>query len=86
MPSIFSSRFPRQGLKSFLETLRDLFLEVHDQGTMNEDQAFTRSYQIIGAINYFAISDPTLIRLFGSDHYDRIEALFMKEIDRILDL
>ena len=52
-------------LKGFLERLIDMVQEVPGWSNATEAEAFALVYQWLGAINYFAISGPTLTGIFG---------------------
>ena len=68
-------------LRPFLETLAELVRQIEENRTLTNAQAFARTYQIMGAVNYFAISDPTLVKMFGEAAYDEMEAVFLEQLE-----
>ena len=56
-------------LKPFLIRLTEMILALPAWQGSREEDALAAGYQILGAINYFAISHPTLTGIYGiSDH------------------
>ena len=68
-------------LRPFLETLADLMQQISAPGALTRAEAFARTYQILGAINYFAVSDPTLKKILGHDAYTDVEAVFLAQLE-----
>ena len=65
----------------FLETLADLMQQISAPGALTRAEAFARTYQILGAINYFAVSDPTLKKILGNEAYADVEAVFLAQLE-----
>ena len=68
-------------LRPFLETLADLMQQFSPAGSLTKAEAFARTYQIVGAVNYFAVSDPTLKKMFGQETYGDVEAVFLAQLE-----
>lgn len=72
-------------LKGFLERLGDM-LQATPAGTgLSRAEAQARAYQILGAVNYFAVSQPTLTGIFGDGFYNELRAAFPAELSRLID-
>ena len=71
-------------LRPFLESLTELIQTVSGSRPTTRAEAFARTYQIIGAIHYFAISDPTLKQMFGESMYRDIEATFLSQMEGLV--
>ncbi|MEM6455364.1 MAG: TetR/AcrR family transcriptional regulator [Acidobacteriota bacterium] len=63
-------------LKPYLDALTTLMRQVPGWETARDAEALAAVYQIIGAIYFFAISEPTLVRMFGERAYDRLETTY----------
>ena len=63
-------------LKSFLRGLVALIRRVPGWARASEAEALAAAYQLIGAINYYAISEPTLTRIFGKPTYAALDEVF----------
>lgn len=63
-------------LKSFLKGLVALVQRVPGWESASEAEALAAAYQLLGAINYYAISEPTLTRIFGRPAYAAFEEAF----------
>lgn len=59
-------------LKPFLETLVGMLTSLETRRFGDRDSAFAVVYQLLGAINYFVVSEPTLVRMLGEEAYGRI--------------
>ncbi|MDF1719748.1 MAG: TetR/AcrR family transcriptional regulator [Minwuia sp.] len=70
-------------LKPFLEALANRLRQVPGWADVAPASALAAVYQLLGAINYFAISGPTLRNMFGEAHHD---ALLTVQHDRLLPL
>ncbi|MBE1283724.1 MAG: TetR family transcriptional regulator [Rhodobacteraceae bacterium] len=67
-------------LKPFLQELAAM---VQDTGRWREasrNEAMLVAYQMLGAVSYFAISDPTLARMFGQDAHDDMARRFPDQV------
>ena len=47
--------------------------------------ALAAGYQLLGAINYYAISQPTLTGIFGDDAYQQLDASFRDQLYALID-
>ncbi|MBE1301175.1 MAG: TetR family transcriptional regulator [Alteromonadaceae bacterium] len=56
-------------LAPFIEALVDMVSTAQEQGDMQEGDAFTLMYQMLGAVQYFVISQPTLEKLFSEQEF-----------------
>jgi AcrR family transcriptional regulator len=63
-------------LKPFLDALIALVRRVPGWETASDAEALAAVYQLLGAITYFTISEPTLIRMFGKQQYRRLEEAY----------
>lgn len=67
--------------------LRDLITMV--QATRRwqdapDPQALVVIYQLLGAVNYFVISEPTLARIFGAAPFAEMQDIFPNELRRLV--
>lgn len=72
-------------LKPFLAALTNMVKAIPNWQDASDAEAFTLVYQLLGAINYFGISEPTLKGIYGADHYAKIEARFPEQLERLID-
>lgn len=63
-------------LKSFLDALIAMVRRVPGWEAASDADALASVYQLLGAINYFAISEPTLVQMFGKREYRRLEEAY----------
>jgi AcrR family transcriptional regulator len=71
-----AARAEKWYLKSLLDTLIAKLRAVPRWAQADDAEALVALYQLLGAIHYFAISEPTLERLFGKRGYDEATAAF----------
>lgn len=74
-----SERAQRAGhwyLKSFLDALAERVLALPGWKTARREQALAVIYQLLGAVNYFAVSGDTLAAMYGAQRYHDLEAVF----------
>ncbi|MEQ9693124.1 TetR/AcrR family transcriptional regulator [Shimia sp. SDUM112013] len=57
-------------LKPFLENLTNTVLETERWQDATPPEALALVYNVLGAVSYFAISEPTLSRMFGPTEYE----------------
>lgn len=69
-------------LKPFLETLVDRLRELPGWQHASPAEALATVYQLLGAINYFAISGPTLRNMFGDVHHVALVEAFPDSLRR----
>ena len=60
-------------LKSFLDALVAMIRRAPGWESASHEDALASVYQLLGAIHYFAISEPTLARMFGKREHRRLE-------------
>ncbi len=72
-------------LKGFLESLSAHVRSLPQWQTADEEHALACVYQILGAINYFAISRETLLAMFGSRPYATMEKAFDSQLAGLID-
>ena len=74
----------RWSLKPFLLLLSDLVLAARSWPESRRVEALARVYAVLGVINYFAISTPTLRHMFGEKEFERLKIAQSKEMMRIV--
>ena len=72
-------------LKDLLEHLITMVKAVPGWKTAKDAEAFALIYQWLGAINYFAISGPTLTGIFGDRRMSDIERAFPKQLEALME-
>lgn len=72
-------------LKTFLDSLTSMARDVPEREALSEPEALARVYQALGAINYFAISEPTLKQMYGKRAYGRLQSQFPRELKRLVE-
>lgn len=72
-------------LKSFLDSVTSMVRNVPNREALTEPQVLVRVYQVLGAINYFAISEPTLRQMYGKGAYIRLQNQFPQELKRLVE-
>lgn len=71
-------------LKPFLEALVAMLKRVPAWKAASDADALAAVYQLLGAINYFVVSSPTLKSMMGADAYDRLVKAFPKQLERLI--
>ena len=72
-------------LEPFLRRLITMVQDVPDWKEASETDALTLVYQWLGAINYFAISGPTLSGIFGPKALGEMSSQFPEQLARLID-
>ena len=72
-------------LKPFLEHLTKMVQAIPNWHDASDVEAFALVYQLLGAINYFGISRPTLTGIFGAETYADIDQAFPIQLERLID-
>lgn len=67
-------------LQPYLDTLVDTALLTEAHKTKTRGQALAMVYQLLGAAHYFAISGPTLTRMFGTEVYQEASDQYEDEL------
>ena len=71
-------------LKDFLEGLITMVQAVPGWQRASDADAFSLIYQWLGALNYFAISGPTLTGIFGRQRMADIDRRFPEQFERLM--
>ena len=71
-------------LKPFLEILGEMVLDDPATNIHSRHTAISVVYQILGAINYFAVSEPTLMQMFGKKDYSKLDACYEDELRKLI--
>jgi len=71
-------------LKPFLDDLVALARKTERWRASSSAEALAGVYQVLGAINYFAVSEPTLTRMYGQAEYARTSKAFPLEAKRLV--
>lgn len=72
-------------LKPFLDDLVALARKTERWRASSKAEALAGVYQILGAINYFAVSEPTLTRMYGKGEYAEMGKSFPAELKRLIE-
>lgn len=72
-------------LKSYLETLTTMVSQMPGWANATQPEAFSFLYQLLGAINYYAISQPTLRAIFGAAKAFEFEAEFPRSLSDLIE-
>lgn len=70
-------------LKPFLESLTALAGRTSRWQGQPDAEVFAGVYQLLGAVTYFAVSRPTLSKMFGASAYAEIRRSFPGELQRL---
>ena len=71
-------------LREFLERLIVMVKAIEGLQPLSDEEALIFAYQLLGAVNYFLISPPTLSGIFGKDVMHRMSANFSAELDSLI--
>ncbi|MEL7481890.1 MAG: TetR/AcrR family transcriptional regulator [Pseudomonadota bacterium] len=72
-------------LKPFLESLVEMVQAVPAWANASEAAALATAYQLLGAINYYAVSGPTLVGIFGDSRVGALDAAFPGQFEALID-
>ena len=72
-------------LKSFLEGLIAKVKAVPNWHNASDAEALAVVYQLLGAINYYGVSAPTLTGIFGENGYAALDQAFPKQLKRLIN-
>jgi AcrR family transcriptional regulator len=67
-------------LKTYLDTLVETVLAIESTRAMDRARALAVVYQLLGAAHYFAVSQPTLTKIFSTVLYREAQACFEQEL------
>lgn len=71
-------------LKPLLENFIALSAQLPSRKQHSRSRNLAGVYQLIGAINYFAISRPTLSQMFGEEEYLAMQKSYPDELKRLI--
>lgn len=71
-------------LKPFLEQLTHRVKAIPAWSEASDAEAFAVVYQLLGAINYFGISEPTLKGIYGAERYEEIKRAFPAQLEALI--
>ena len=72
-------------LKPFLNELIDMLLELPNWQNASRIDALAVIYQILGAISYYGVSEPTLTGIFGKKAFRTLDAGFPGHLECMID-
>ena len=72
-------------LRDFLKNLVDTLRRLPEWRDRTRPEALAAIYQILGAINYFAISEPTLRAIFSNRHHNELARKFPAQLRRTIE-
>ena len=73
-------------LKPYLETLIRLTKEVPGWERASDARALALVYQLLGAINYYAVSQPTLSGIFRDQVHSALRTEFPVQLAKLIDV
>ncbi len=73
-------------LQTFLERLTRMAQAVPGMQFDNKQAALAFVYQLLGAINYFVVSTPTLQSMFGPRDHARLQRQFATQLKRFMQV
>ncbi|MEM6912418.1 MAG: TetR/AcrR family transcriptional regulator [Pseudomonadota bacterium] len=71
-------------LKPFLENLVLMMQRLPAWKGVSDTVALAAVYQLLGAINYYAVSEPTLSGILGGQRYGELDRAFGGQLDRTI--
>ncbi len=71
-------------LKPFLEHLIAMVHDVPGWADSTEAQALAVVYQWLGAVNYFAVSGPTLSGIFGKKNFEQMTKAYPQQLETLI--
>jgi hypothetical protein len=72
-------------LTSFLQNLVSMVKQVPHWKQATDPEVLALVYQWLGAINYYAISGPTLTGIFGPDYVDKVTQRFPEQLEQLIE-
>jgi len=73
-------------LKPFLQSVIAMVRELPNWSSANDADVLALVYQWLGAINYFAISGPTLTGIFGKKAHVQLNQTFPDQLQRLIEV
>jgi AcrR family transcriptional regulator len=71
-------------MKAFLDALVALLRRTPGGEALSQTEALARVYMLIGALSYFAVSEPTLRRMYGEDAFNDLKVAVPLQARRIV--
>lgn len=71
-------------LKRFLERFVVMVKEIPNWHDATDAEALALVYQLLGAINYYAISEPTLVGIFGAQKHKQLKIEFPRQLSALI--
>jgi AcrR family transcriptional regulator len=71
-------------LKDFLNAIVSMAQKATKAKRLTETEALARVYLIIGAINYFTVSEPTLRQMYSKNAFGALKEQFPLEVRRLV--
>ncbi len=72
-------------LRPLLDALAEVFRGIPEWEQASDDEVYAAMYQLVGAINYFAISGATLDRMIGPDRLSAVSLAFPAVLGDLLE-
>ena len=72
-------------LKPFLEQLILMVKAIPNWKDTSDAEALVMVYQLLGSINYFGISQPTLTGIFGPEMFPDMNRIFPTQLEQLID-
>ena len=71
-------------LKPFLETLAEMVMSIPAASKRSRHAALSIVYQLLGAVTYFVVSEPTLTQMFGKREFAKLRASYESELRTLI--
>jgi len=70
-------------MREFLAALAAMIRKAAPHLKLSETEAIGRVYALLGAVNFYAVSQPTLRHMYGKQGYEALRTAFPQEIRRL---
>lgn len=71
-------------LKPYLEALIAIVQRIPGQEKLGAPEALAIVYQLLGAINYIGMSEPTLMQMFGKKDYKKLVRVYPEQLRTLI--
>jgi len=71
-------------LKPYLNGLASIVKRIPDQAHLSDAEALALVYQLLGAINYLGMSEPTLTQMFGEATFEELCAAYPRQLRALI--
>ena len=71
-------------LRPFLDTLTDMVKKDPSANISSSPRALAFVYQLLGAITYFVVSEPTLTQMYGRKEFSRLRNGYEQELRKLI--